>query len=421
MLISIAIDFHDANVATRERFHPSLERVAQFYNGSRDASVAELALLATCNRTELYAWLSDTPTAEGLDRVYGALAHRWMGSEAEARNLLAATSRRGDIAAARHLVRVATGLESQVLGDGQILGQVRGAYRLAAEMGAAGPVLHRLFDTALRAGKRVQSDTTLSLGRQSIGAAAASIVSRRFRDLHHVRVVVVGAGKTGQRALRQVAKLGCRDLVLVNRTEAHAAAVAADTQSRTAPFDALYSELAMADVGIVATGALEPIVLRDRLELARANCATAGLPLLLIDVGVPRNVQATASALAGVTLIDLDALHVPVTDTNQLRRDAVPAAERIVDAELADFCEWLATASARAAIRPLRDALIDVCRREVAFAAGDAVADRTAERIATKMMARPMTAVRRALARGESVDHLTTALMALFATPGGLA
>ena len=149
-----------------------------------------------------------------------------MGGGVGARALLAATTRRQGEAAARHLIRVATGLESQVLGDGQILGQVRGAYRLAAETGAAGPVLHRLFDTALRAGKRVQSETALSLGHSSIGAASAALAMRRFGSLHRARVLVVGAGKTGQRVARQFIKLGARDLVLVNRTPTRAATFA---------------------------------------------------------------------------------------------------------------------------------------------------------------------------------------------------
>jgi glutamyl-tRNA reductase len=358
-------------------------------------------------------------TGAALDRVYAGLARRWMGGHAAARALLAAMTRREGADAARHLLRVAAGLESQVLGDGQVLGQVRGAYRLAAETGAAGSVLHRLFDTALRAGKRVHSETPLSLGRTSIGAAAAALAARRFGSLHRARVVVVGTGKTGQRVARQLVKLGARDLVLINRTRAHADALTAEVRGRSAPFETLHCELAMADVAIVATGAGAPIVRTADLATARDNCATTGLPLLMLDLAMPRNIEPEVVSLDGVALIDLDAMHLPVAATERSRQEAIPAAERIVDTELATFHEWLASASARSAIRPLHDALVDLCRREVAFAAGPAVADRTAERIVAKFIARPMSAVRRAIDRGESIDELTGVLTELFTPPAG--
>jgi glutamyl-tRNA reductase len=209
MLLSLSVDFHHADVSTRERFHPSVEQLAKLYDTSRSRPGAELTMVATCNRSELYAW----HTEGDPDEACSALASRWVGRPSEARALLATATRRSGAQAARHLLRVAAGLESQVLGDGQILGQIRGAYRLAAETGAAGPVLHRLFDTALRTGKCVQSETAISLGRNSVGAEAAALAAHRFGTLTHTRVVVVGSGVTGERAARQLVKLGARDAI----------------------------------------------------------------------------------------------------------------------------------------------------------------------------------------------------------------
>ena len=196
MLISIAIDFHHADVATREQFHLSEERLTQLYRTARSEIVTEAALISTCNRTELYAWVDgDDPTL--VDRAVRTLARRWMRTRAEGDQLLQAATRRVGIDAARHVVRIAAGLESQVLGDGQILGQLKAAYKRASRGHSAGPVLHRLFETALRAGKRVQTETSLTTGRNSIGAEAAITANQRFGNLENARCLLVGAGKTG--------------------------------------------------------------------------------------------------------------------------------------------------------------------------------------------------------------------------------
>jgi glutamyl-tRNA reductase len=410
MLLSLSVDFHHADVSTRERFHPSVEQLAKLYDTSRSRPGAELTMVATCNRSELYAW----HTEGDPDEACSALASRWVGRPSEARALLATATRRSGAQAARHLLRVAAGLESQVLGDGQILGQIRGAYRLAAETGAAGPVLHRLFDTALRTGKCVQSETAISLGRNSVGAEAAALAAHRFGTLTHTRVVVVGSGVTGERAARQLVKLGARDVILVNRTAGRSAALAADMHARSAPYETLHCQIAMADIAVVATGADSPVVLADALATARHNCGSSGSPLLVIDLAMPRNVEGAVAALPGVTVVDLDALHVPIAAAEDARRTAVPAAEGIVETELQHFTDWLGAAAARDAIKPLREALTATCRREVAYAAGEEAADRITDRIVAKLLARPMDALRRAAAEGRSTDELARALAELF-------
>ena len=410
MLLSISVDFKHADVSTRERFHPSVEQLAKLYDSSRSRPGAELTMVSTCNRSELYAWHTDGDP----DAACATLAHRWAGRPSEARALLATATRRRGSDAARHLLRVAAGLESQVLGDGQILGQIRGAYRLAAETGAAGPVLHRLFDTALRTGKCVQSETVMSLGRNSVGAEAAALAAHRFGSLTHTRVVVVGSGTTGERAARQLVKLGARDVILVNRTADRAVALAAEVRARSAPYETLHCQIAMADIAVVATGAESPVVLADQLESARRNCGSSAQPLLVIDLAMPRNVDARVAELPGVTVVDLDTLHVPIAAAEDARRTAVPAAQAIVEAELRHFEEWLGASAARDAIKPLREALTAVCRREVAFAAGADAADRVTDRIVAKLLARPMDALRHAAAEGRSTDAMARALAELF-------
>ncbi len=415
MLISIAVDFRRADVATREQFHLSEERLTQLYQTARSEVVTEAALIATCNRTELYAWVESEDIHE-VDKAIQLLARRWMRTRAHGDQLLRTATRRYGEDAARHVVRIASGLESAVLGDGQILGQLRSAYKRAMESGMTGPVLHRLFETALRAGKRVQTETSLLSGRHSIGAEAASIAHNRFGSLGNARCLVVGCGKTGERTARQLIKLGARDVVLMNRSLPRAQLLGEALDARVALYDTMHVEAAMADVVIVATASEVPVLHADVLRSTREATGTANFPLLLMDLSMPRNIDPAVLQLPGVALVDLDTLHTPVLAAEEQRRNAVPDAERVCDDELNDFLDWVATMPARDAIKPLADALAEVARREVAFAAGDdAVAERTATRIVAKLLARPMAALRRAAQRGEPIDAHTMMLLEMFA------
>jgi glutamyl-tRNA reductase len=419
MLISIAVDFRHADVATRERFHLSEERLTQLYRTARNDVVREAALITTCNRTELYAWV-DSEEEPAVQRAVHRLALRWMRSRTDGADLLRTATQRCGYDAARHVVRIAAGLESQVLGDGQILGQLKAAYMRASRGHVTGPVLHRLFETALRAGKRVSTETALTAGRQSVGAEAAITAAQRFGNLASARCVVVGAGTTGARAAKQLVRLGARDLVIVNRTLPRAEELAGFVHGRAALLDAVHVEVAMADVVIVATGSQEPVVEAAALQAARSACAATGYPLLLMDLSVPRNIDPRVAEVAGVTLLDLDTLQAPVHLAEEMRRDAVPAAEAICEAEVSAFLGWVATMPAREAIRPLREALQDVAKREVAYVfKNDEVAERAASRIVAKLLAGPMAALRRAAQRGESLDAQAMMLLEMFtAEPG---
>lgn len=415
MLICLAVDYRTADVSTRERFHVAEQRLGEMYRALLGGGVCELALVSTCNRTELYAWTESSGPAS-LDAALEHLVSVWMPDQTERAALsLSLKIRTGDDVG-RHLLRLAAGLESQILGDGQILGQVRSSYRTACEMNTVGPMLHRLFEIALRTGRRVQSDTNLSTGRNSIGAEAAAVALHRFGSLQHARCLVIGCGKTGTRAARQLAKLGAVDIVLMNRTIERAQELAESLRGRVAPLETLYLEAAFADVVIIATGAATHTLIADQLHTARVNVGCDHAPVLLLDLALPRNVDPRTASIPGVTLIDLDSLHQPIIAAEAARLSAVPDAERIVDHEMRWLRHWLATGAARLAIRSLHDALVDLCRREVAFVAGDNVAERTAERIVAKLLARPMNVFSDAIARGENVEDLAVHLDQLFAS-----
>ena len=419
MLISIAVDFRHANVATRERFHLSDERIDRMYTPGQGSILREMVCVATCTRSELYAWTGSSEPASPVtfDHTVTALSRRWMPNKSDAKALLSVAKRQSGLDVARRILRVAAGLDSQVVGDGQILGQLRDSYKRAHKAHVAGSVLHRLFETSLRTGKRVMTETSLGAGRRSIGAEAAALAHRRFSDLEKSRIVVVGCGKTGMTVARQLRKLGARDIVCINRSPERAVALAAEVAGRAAPWEALHVEAAMADVVITATAATEPLLVYDTLQTARQHCATNTFPLLLVDLAMPRNIDPTLAGAPGVTLADLDALHLPVLAAETTRRASAPQAEQIVEAELQSFVEWVAAAAARDAIRPLREALEEICRRELTYAAGEELAGRTTERIVAKILARPMVKLRTALAHGEALSAFTNTLDSLFAGP----
>jgi glutamyl-tRNA reductase len=419
MPVSLVLDFRTADLRTRERFHLGEERAAALYAEPVPEPLSELVVVSTCNRVEVYG-AAEARAPDTVARASHALARLWTeGDDARGRDLLRTAAVRAGPDAARHLLRVASGLESQVLGDVQVLGQVRRAYRAAAESGAAGPVLHRLFETALRAGKRVVAETSLSGMRHSVGTEAAVLASRRLGPLESLRCVIVGCGKTGEHAARRLAKLGAGEIVLVNRSPGRAVELAAEVGGRAAPWETLHQELARADAALVATAADVPPVRASSLAHCRRSAGRDARTLLVLDLAMPRNVEPEVAGLDGVTLLDLDALRIPLSSAEEARRDAIPAAERIVDAEVARFAAWHGESAARRAVAPLREALEEVCRRELAFSAGPD-AGRTAERIVAKLLARPMATLRAASARGEPLDAAADLLRSLF-TPAAAA
>jgi glutamyl-tRNA reductase len=418
MLISLAVDFRTADLRTREALFLSDEQVGALYGEPRDGCVREIALVSTCNRIELYAWSA----AAGADELLAAvddLARRWVGASGSRGALVAAAKRRSGAAAARHLLRVSAGLESQILGDTQVLGQIRGAYRVATDAGSLGPGLHRLFSTALRTGKRVQTQTALSGPGASVGAQAAALVAARLGGLAGRRCVVIGCGKTGSHAARQLAKSGIGELVLINRTAAAAERLAAELGARVAPWESLHQQLACADAALVVTGAERPPVRAASLAWCRSQADAGDHPLLLVDLSVPRNVEPEAAGIEGVTLVNLDHVAAQQRLAEQARRAAVPAAEQIVEEELSAFVGWVEEGSSRDALRPLREMLAEICRREIGFAAGPDAAERATERIVAKVVGRAMPALRAAADRGCSVDEVAATVHLLFADTGG--
>jgi glutamyl-tRNA reductase len=334
------IDEREALAFTRDERLAALAALA--------AECAEAIVVTTCNRTEFYVVHRDVAEADRAvrDAVRGLRGH----------DLLAPGPHRyaeSDADAARHLFRVAAGLDSMVLGDLQILGQVKEAVALAREAGTAGPLLDRLFDRALRAGKRARAETSVSGGVVSVASASVELLRAELTTLADRRVLVVGAGETARLVVRHLAQTKSSSVIVANRTLESGRTLAAAVGGRAVPLEEVAGALAEADGVICATRA--PGFVLTAARLAGAMAERGGRPLVLVDLAVPRDVEPAAAAIAGVTLHAIDAIQRVVDGTLSRRMAEVPRVEALVDDELAQFESWRRSRAVTPLLRELRD------------------------------------------------------------------
>lgn len=329
-------------LGVRERLAVAPGEAARLAVAMRAAGAAEAAVLSTCHRTECYVVAASRQEALSAVRLgfCAAKGEDLFGDDAYPFAV------EGD-EAVRHLLRVACGLESMVLGDVQVVGQVRHAYELSRAAGTVGPVLHRVFQATLRIAKRVRAETTIAEGTVSVASAAVELVGPIHADLAGLDVAIVGAGDTARRLAHHVACLHPRALTVVNRTRAHADAVARPLGAESRPLEALPSVLEAADVAWFATGA--PGLVLDARSVDGVMHDRAR-PLMLVDLALPRDVDPAARRIPGVTLFDLDSLRSIVDRGLARRAAAVPAACQLIGAEIDRMTAWRTRRDARAAV-----------------------------------------------------------------------
>ena len=331
-LALVGISHRHAPVELRERVALGAKEAAALARELAGED-GECVCLSTCNRTELYT------AGDGLEERALDTLRRLGGHE-----LAELSYRLADHGAALHLFRVAAGLDSLVPGEGEILGQVRGAY----EAGAPGPLLSRLFHDALHAGKRARAQTTISESPVSVSSAGAALAQQVFGDLSRRRVVVVGAGKVGELAARSLAVRGAELVAVANRSGERGQELAHRFGAEAISIDRLPDELASADVVVTCTSApgflLGPDDVRDR----------KGRPLFLIDLAVPRDVDPAVNEVDGCYLYDIDDLEAVVETSLSGRRREAERAEAIVAEEAERFRSWQASLEVVPTIASLR-------------------------------------------------------------------
>lgn len=335
---------------------------------------AEVALVSTCNRTEVYTSEVDPQQVQQwFVKQHGVTEDTLLNSSYQFH----------DHGAVRHIMRVASGLDSLVLGEPQILGQVKSAYATAKDLGAVGKVLGRLFETAFAVAKTVRTSTGIGRCPVSVAYAAVKLSAEVFSDITQQSVLLVGAGETVELCARHLFDKGVKQLYFANRTYGRAEDLAADYNGISVPLQDLHDVLPKADIVMTATASSLPLLGKGSVETALK--LRRQRPMFVVDLGVPRNVEAEVAELDDVYLYTVDDLQTIVTENVESRMQAAEHAEHMIHSHASDFMSWLRSLEAVAAIKQYR---------EQAFIARD------------KTVARAMQALERGQSAAEVINRL---------------
>ncbi|HET6254584.1 MAG TPA: glutamyl-tRNA reductase [Puia sp.] len=320
----IGINYKKTDAAIRGQFAIGNEQYEKMLTLASTFNVTELFVLSTCNRTEIYGFADNSAHLAGLlcTQTSGALDTF----------LELAYSRKG-AAAIEHLFEVAAGLDSQILGDYEIVGQIKQAVKFARDRRYIGPTFERLVNCVLQASKAIKNQTGLSGGTVSVSFAAIQYIRERVADPGSREILLIGTGKIGRNTCRNMVDyLGTRNLMLINRTESKAADLAAEIGVRYAQADRIAECVRAADIILVATNAEHPTLMRSWVEGAGEK--------LIIDLSIPCNVEKSAAELPGITLVNVDELSKIKDETLQKREAEVPKAKVIIAEHIAEWMDW---------------------------------------------------------------------------------
>ncbi|PYU84075.1 MAG: glutamyl-tRNA reductase [Acidobacteria bacterium] len=348
-LAVIGISHRTANLALRERVAFRVEQACEATDQLRARGVLkEAVILSTCNRTEVYGVARERSgdilqAMEMFVASYHRLAPAEMGS---------AVYRHSDRDLVRHLYRVAAGLDSLLLGESEILGQVREAYRVAMDYGSTGRVLNRLFQSALEVGKRIRTETQIGSRPMSVAFAGVKQAEALLSGLENQRIMIVGAGATSEQVVKHLCARGVPQLRILNRTTEHARTLVARYGGEALPWEKLPEVLDWPDLIVTSVSSPEPILTRAHLEAA--STARGNRPIVIMDLGVPRNVDPAVKSLPQVHLSDIDNLTEVVEQNKRAREEEIPRATALVEEQIEGFMRWQAGVAACAAYAQLR-------------------------------------------------------------------
>ncbi len=359
MLVLVGLNHRSAPLEVREQLGFSeaelpaaLERLVQ------GGPVEEGVIVSTCNRVEIVARAKDRHAAAAAVKDFLAREHGVSLDEVDK-----FTYELGEAEAVRHLFRVVSGLDSMVLGEPQILGQVKRAYEVAREAGATGAVLDHLLQQGLSAAKRVRTDTGISRHAVSIAFAAVELAKKIFGDLGGRSALLLGAGKMTELAARHLVANGVSRVVVANRTYSRAAALAEKFSGEAVNWDAGFSFLERVDIVVTGTAAPEPIITKAIAQ--KAVRARRSRPLFLIDIAVPRDVAPEVNDLDNVYLYDIDDLQGVVDQNLDERRRQAEVAAGMIEGEVDSFCRWRQSLDLGPTIAALRERLHGIGKSEI--------------------------------------------------------
>jgi len=337
-IVLVGLNHRTAPVEVRERVSFTAEQSRRAADELRSRGILEETLvLSTCNRSEVYG----VPPESMHDSLKGLSSFLSEFHSVGSEILTSSLYHHYDRNAVRHLFRVSAGLDSMLLGEAEILGQIRDAYKVAHEQGATGPVLNRLFQGALEVGKRVRTETQLGMRPVSVAAAGVKLAERIFGKLPGHTALVLGAGTVSEQVVSTLCDRGVSDLLVMNRSRDRAAELAEKFHGTVVEWGDWQSALLKPDVVVSSISAEDPILSRAILESAMA--ARGSRALFLMDLGMPRNIEAAAAELYNTYLYNLDDLSAIVSQNRQAREGEVPRAEVIIEDHVAKFLSWQAS------------------------------------------------------------------------------
>jgi glutamyl-tRNA reductase len=357
-LMVVGLNYRTAPVAVRERFWISEgRRYEALVQLSRAEGIDEVIVLATCNRTEFLLWVNDvTLAANSVMRLLGAEYGLMLCEWKHFYRLL-------DEAALLHIFRVASSLDSMVVGEPQVVSQVKQAWQQAQKVGATGRFLDAVIQKALTVSKRVRSETAIGNAAVSIPYAAVELTRQIFGSLENKKVLLLGAGKMSELSARGLLNHGASSVRVINRTTEHAAELAAKLGGIAIPFEERWQHMADADIIISSTSCPHTILTRDEAEIMVRGRTKR--PLVIVDIAMPRDIDSAVREVKGVFLYDVDDLENVVDHNAGEREVAAAAAQKILQAEAQGFRRRLMAERVVPTIVALRQRLDEICRQEL--------------------------------------------------------
>ena len=417
-LICLSYAHQHTSIGFREQVYfdadSAANACARFRCGNRDvSSLLEFALLSTCNRTEIYGFFKSEGSAAAMEQVQTELLD-FVGQsrDVDREQLRALAQWKIGPEVAQHLSRVSCGLESLVLGEPQILGQVGDSMQLGLIMNSSGTVLTNLFRTAIRAGRRARTETQINHHSMNISTVAVNTAERQLGSLKDKTVVVLGAGEMAELALAQLKKKGVTDFRVVNRTIARAAELASQYDGQACVFEQISHLLPEADILLTSTGAPHTLITSEMITFAMQ--ARPNRPMTILDIAVPRDVETSVEDVANVTRCDIDDLQMVAAQSASLRQKQVPAVEQIVQLETDRFLTWFRGIGAEDTIIRLRQKADEIRANELARLANMLpsldertwqVLERFADSLVNKLLHDPTTKLRELEGTRDALDH----------------
>jgi glutamyl-tRNA reductase len=346
-LFALGLSHRTSPLEMREGIAFTRDELPQALQSLKDI-LGDVVIVSTCNRTEFYSTALDGRVVQ--DSLTDFLSQRFPRREQELSSCLYFYEQED---AARHLFRVASGLDSQILGESQVLGQVREAYSASVTQGCAHGPISKVFHHALRVGKRARRETKIGENALSISSAAVETARRTLGDISQCRVMIIGAGEAGKLVARAMKDRGVDQIVVVNRTLKRAQELAQELGGEATSFESLERLLGTVDIVVSSTDSQEVVLSTDLV--ARASSKRLGAPLLIVDIAIPRDVDSAVGQLPGVSLLDMDDLEAVSQVNRRGREKEVSHVEGIIDEEVSRFREWWDSRKVAPGIAQLRE------------------------------------------------------------------